>query len=116
MTEQKLRNLLIMLVAIFLAVPVFGSMEQGSVFGIWLTEGGDAKLEIFPCGDKACAKVHLDEAPNLRKQQGWPGWDEKGGSAEPGPETIGADHDRPEQRVKEQFTLTATSSQDIGFI
>jgi uncharacterized protein (DUF2147 family) len=48
---------LIILIAIFLATPAYGAREPGKVFGIWLTEGGNSKLKIFPCGDKACAKV-----------------------------------------------------------
>lgn len=52
-----MRPSLIILVVIFLAAPVFGAMEQESVFGVWVTEGGESKLEIYSCGDKACAKV-----------------------------------------------------------
>jgi uncharacterized protein (DUF2147 family) len=52
-----MKFLVIILIAIFPAMPAFGAMEPGNVFGVWLTEGGDSKLEIFPCGDKACAKV-----------------------------------------------------------
>jgi len=41
-----------------MAAPVFGvTGGEGSVFGVWMTEQGNSRLEIAPCGDKACAKV-----------------------------------------------------------
>jgi uncharacterized protein (DUF2147 family) len=51
------RHLLLITLTIFLATPAFGSAEPGEIFGVWLTEGGSAKLEIVPCGDKVCGKV-----------------------------------------------------------
>ncbi len=53
-----MRFLLFMLTLIStIPAPLFGSGEGESVFGVWLTEGGASKLEIAPCGDKACARV-----------------------------------------------------------
>jgi uncharacterized protein (DUF2147 family) len=53
-----MRYVLFILTAMVLtATPVFGVAAGDSVFGIWLTEGGLSKLEITPCGDKACAHV-----------------------------------------------------------
>ncbi len=54
-----MRFLLFILAAMTLtAAPVLGAAEGGSIFGVWLTEGGASKLEIAPCGDnKACARV-----------------------------------------------------------
>ena len=43
-----MQSSLIILIVIFLAAPAFGATEPGNVFGIWLTEGGNSKLEIFP--------------------------------------------------------------------
>lgn len=60
-----MRFLLLILVFLSLTVPAFGSSEPGDIFGVWLTEGGSAKLEIFPCGDKACAKVIWLKHPNF---------------------------------------------------
>jgi uncharacterized protein (DUF2147 family) len=59
-----MRHVLSILLAMFLATPAFASAEPGDIFGIWLTEGGSAKLEIFPCGDKACGKVIWLKQPN----------------------------------------------------
>ena len=52
-----MRRLLLIPLTIFLAAPAFGSAEPGDIFGVWLTEGGSAKVELFPCGDKVCGKV-----------------------------------------------------------
>ncbi len=53
-----MRYVLFILTAMILtATPVFGVAAGESVFGIWLTDGGLSKLEIAPCGDKACAHV-----------------------------------------------------------
>jgi uncharacterized protein (DUF2147 family) len=52
-----MRYVIIVLVEIVLVALAFGAEEQRGVFGVWLTEGRDSKLEIYPCGDKACAKV-----------------------------------------------------------
>jgi len=59
-----MRHLLLIPLTVFLAAPAFGSAEPGDIFGIWLTEGGSAKLEIYPCGDKACGKVTWLKQPN----------------------------------------------------
>lgn len=59
-----MRPLPLFLLIIFLAVPAFGSAEPGDILGVWLTEGGSAKLEIFPCGDKVCGKVIWLKHPN----------------------------------------------------
>jgi len=55
---------LLILLTISLATPALGSAEPGDLFGVWVTEGGGAKLEIFPCGNKACGKVIWLKHPN----------------------------------------------------
>ena len=52
-----MRFLLLFLACLSLPALAFGASDPGDIFGVWLTEGGSAKLEIFPCGDKACGKV-----------------------------------------------------------
>jgi uncharacterized protein (DUF2147 family) len=59
-----MRFLLLVMVSLLLAAPAFGSPEPAEIFGVWLTQGGGAKLEIFPCGDKACARVIWLKHPN----------------------------------------------------
>jgi uncharacterized protein (DUF2147 family) len=59
-----MRISLLILLTMFLATPALGSAQPEDLFGIWLTEGGSAKLEIFPCGDKACGKVVWLKHPN----------------------------------------------------
>ncbi len=58
-----MRTLLIAVTVLLLATPLFGAVDQGSVFGVWLTEEGNSRLEIFPCGAKACAKVIWMSSP-----------------------------------------------------
>ena len=67
-----MRLLLMIPLTIFLATPAFGSAEPGDIFGIWLTEGGSAKVEIFPCGDKACGKVTWLKQPNYMDKSDGP--------------------------------------------
>ena len=59
-----MRISLLILLSMFLATAAFASAEPNDLFGVWLTEGGGAKLEIFPCGEKACGKVIWLKHPN----------------------------------------------------
>jgi len=59
-----MRLLFVIPLTIFLAAPAFGSPDPGDIFGAWLTQGGSAKLEIYPCGDKACGRVTWLKQPN----------------------------------------------------
>ena len=52
-----MRRLLLILLTIFLTTPAPGFAEPSDIYGVWLTERGSAKLEIFPCGEKVCGKV-----------------------------------------------------------
>lgn len=59
-----MRFLLLVMASMFQAAPASGPAEPGGLFGVWLTQGGSKRLEIFPCGDKACAKGIWLKHPN----------------------------------------------------
>jgi hypothetical protein len=61
-----------LLFAIFLAGAARGS-TAAEVFGLWLTEGSSARIEIFPCGDRACGRIAWLREPNTG--QGRPKFD-----------------------------------------
>lgn len=35
-----------------------------NVLGVWKTDGGDSKLELFKCGEKICGKIVWLKVPN----------------------------------------------------
>ncbi len=37
---------------------------SGNVSGLWKTDGGDSRLELFNCGDKICGKIVWLKVPN----------------------------------------------------
>lgn len=45
------------------ATTAFGS-ASGNVLGLWKTDGGDSRLELFRCGDKVCGKIAWLKVPN----------------------------------------------------
>ena len=45
------------------ATTAFASAPD-KVLGLWKTEGGDSRLELFRCGDKICGKIVWLKAPN----------------------------------------------------
>jgi uncharacterized protein (DUF2147 family) len=49
--------------ALALALPAAVSAAPDPVFGRWLVEGGDAVIEIAPCGDQACGRLVWLKAP-----------------------------------------------------
>jgi uncharacterized protein (DUF2147 family) len=71
-----MRFFLFILAMLFWVAPTFGAIDSGSVFGVWLTEEGNSKLEIYPCGDKTCAKVVWLKYPTyLNSKEGPVGMD-----------------------------------------
>jgi uncharacterized protein (DUF2147 family) len=68
----------ILTIMLLMAAPVCGAAEVGSVFGLWMTEGGASKLEILPCGEnKACAKIIWLKNPNYVNSKDGPVGTEK---------------------------------------
>ena len=41
---------------LLMATTAFGA-DSGGILGIWKTEMDEAKVEIFPCGEKICGKI-----------------------------------------------------------
>ncbi len=81
-----MRFLLFILAAMILtAAPTAGAAEGDSVFGVWLTEGGASKLEIAPCGEKACARVVWMRNTNYMNSKDGPVGTEKTDRQNPDP-------------------------------
>jgi len=45
------------LTAFLLTATTAFSAVPGAVTGVWKTDGGDSKLELFKCADKICGKI-----------------------------------------------------------
>lgn len=45
------------------ATTAFGA-GTGDVLGVWKTDGGDSRLELFRCEDKICGKIVWLKVPN----------------------------------------------------
>jgi uncharacterized protein (DUF2147 family) len=43
-------------VLLLMAATAFGA-DSSDILGIWTTEKDEAKVEIFPCGEKICGKI-----------------------------------------------------------
>lgn len=38
--------------------------KKNGTFGIWLTDGGESKVEVYPCGASLCGKIIWLKEPN----------------------------------------------------
>jgi uncharacterized protein (DUF2147 family) len=47
---------LIFCISLLMATNVFGA-EQKGILGVWQTEGGESRVEIFMCGEKFCGRI-----------------------------------------------------------
>ena len=41
-----------------------GALAQGTPFGVWVTEGGLSRIEVFDCAGQVCGKFVWLEEPN----------------------------------------------------
>jgi uncharacterized protein (DUF2147 family) len=51
------------------------TVDGDGILGVWLTEGKEAQVEIFSCGDKYCGKIIWMDEPNYTAEdkEGKPG-------------------------------------------
>ncbi len=54
---MKRMKILIVLAIILLTATTVFSAQPGDILGIWTTDGGDSRLELFKCGEKICGKI-----------------------------------------------------------
>ena len=59
-----------------IAIPAVAWAAEGDgILGVWLTEGRDAEIEIYSCGNKYCGKILWMNEPNYSAEdrEGTPG-------------------------------------------
>ena len=58
-----MKVLTILAMVLLATVTTYGA-GQDSILGLWKTEGGESKLEIFRCGEKVCVKIAWLKEPD----------------------------------------------------
>ncbi len=54
---MKSDSILFVIITLLLTAPVFAAATPDGILGIWSTEGGDSRLELFKCGTAVCGKI-----------------------------------------------------------
>ncbi len=57
-------KILIFIALLLLTSATAATAVSGNVSGLWNTDGGDSRLELFNCGDKICGKIVWLKVPN----------------------------------------------------
>jgi uncharacterized protein (DUF2147 family) len=54
----------IFLAAVLLTATTSFGAVKGDILGLWKSDGGDSRLELFKCGNKICGKIVWLKEPN----------------------------------------------------
>ncbi|HEY3309900.1 MAG TPA: DUF2147 domain-containing protein [Desulfuromonadaceae bacterium] len=74
---------IILAVILLSAVSALGADQD--ILGVWKTEGGDSKIDLFRCGEKICGKIIWLRAPNYLSKKDGPVWEPKTDRKNPDP-------------------------------